>query len=132
MGAPAATQGHQVVAIDTHIVLVPSASGVTPVPLPHPYLGTLDGGLVATVRIGGKPVAVVGSTATNRPSHFPAPPGVGFQRAPSNRATVKVGSATVRFGGKAAARAGDTAMTCNDPVDMPAGVVVAAGTVFVS
>jgi hypothetical protein len=30
-----------------------------------------------------------------------------------------------------AARNGDTAMTCNDPVDLPVGKVVAVGTVFI-
>ncbi len=42
-----------------------------------------------------------------------------------------MGSATVQVGGKAAARSGDTATTCNDPADMPVGLVVAAGTVFI-
>jgi uncharacterized Zn-binding protein involved in type VI secretion len=34
--------------------------------------------------------------------------------------------------GNPAARCGDTAMTCNDPADMPAGKVIAAGTVFIN
>ncbi len=33
--------------------------------------------------------------------------------------------------GKQAARNGDTATTCNDPVDLPVGTVVAAGTVLI-
>ena len=45
--------------------------------------------------------------------------------------TVTIGSATVMIGGQPAARAGDTATTCNDPADLPAGTVVAAGTVMV-
>ena len=130
-GPPAAAKNHQVVAVDTHIVLVPSPSGTTPVPLPHSFTGVLDGGLVASVTIGGQPAAVVGSTATNTPAHLPTPPGASFQRPPSDRGTVQVGSATVTIGGKAAARAGDPAMTCNDPADLPAGTVVAAGTVMI-
>jgi uncharacterized Zn-binding protein involved in type VI secretion len=101
------------------------------VPLPHSFTGVLDGGLVSTVTVGGQPAAVVGSTATNTPAHLPTPPGVSFQRPPSDKATVQVGSATVTIGGKAAARSGDTAMTCNDPADLPAGTVVAAGTVMI-
>ncbi|MFC0533292.1 PAAR domain-containing protein [Phytohabitans kaempferiae] len=128
---PAAAQDHQVVAVDTHIVLVPSPSGSTPVPLPHAFSGRLDGGLVSTVKIGGQPAAVVGSTATNSPAHLPTPPGVSFQRTPSDKGTVQVGSATVKIGGKSAARTGDTAMTCNDPADLPAGTVVAGGTVMI-
>ena len=42
-----------------------------------------------------------------------------------------MGSATVLINGKMAARNGDTALTCNDPVDMPVGTVVAAGTVMI-
>jgi uncharacterized Zn-binding protein involved in type VI secretion len=38
---------------------------------------------------------------------------------------------TVTINGKAAARAGDTAKTCNDPTDLPVGVVVAAGLVTI-
>lgn len=131
MGQPAAAQDHRVVAVDTHVVLVPSPSGATPVPLPHAFGGTLDGGLVGSVTIGGRAAAVVGSTATNRPAHLPTPPGASFQKPPADKGTVKVGSATVRIGGKAAARNGDTATTCNDPADLPAGTVVAAGTVTI-
>ncbi len=131
MGKPAATQDHQVVGIDTHMVMVPAGPSLAPAPLPHPYTGKLDGGLVATVKIGGKPAAVVGSTATNQPAHIPTPPGVSFQQPPSNRATVIMGSNTVLIGGQPAARAGDTANTCNFPVDAPTGTVVAVGTVLV-
>ena len=131
MGAPAATQGHTVPAVDIHIVLVPSPGGPIPTPLPHPFSGTLDGGLVATVKIGGQPAAVVGSTATNQPAHIPTPPGTAFQRPPSNQGTVPMGSATVLIGGKGAARAGDPVVTCNDPADLPAGSIVAAGTVLI-
>ena len=41
------------------------------------------------------------------------------------------GSTTVLINGKAAARAGDQAMTCNDPVPMPVGSVVAQSTVLI-
>lgn len=131
MGAPAATQGHQVVGVDTHIVLVPSPGGPVPTPLPHPFSGQLDGGLVSTVKIGGQPAATVGSTATNAPSHIPTPPGTSFQKPPSNRGTVQMGSATVKIGGQAAARAGDPVTTCNDPADLPTGTIVATGTVLI-
>jgi uncharacterized Zn-binding protein involved in type VI secretion len=111
--------------------LVPSPGGPIPTPLPHPFSGTLDGGLIATVKIGGQPAAVVGSTATNQPSHIATPPGTSFQSPPANKGTVKMGSTTVLIGGKGAARAGDPVMTCNDPADLPAGSIVAAGTVLV-
>jgi uncharacterized Zn-binding protein involved in type VI secretion len=81
------------------------------------------------VFIEGKAAAVRGSTATNTPAHIPQ--GGPFQKPPSNRATVQIGSATVFINGKPAARHGDTALTCNDPADLPAGTVVAVGTVFI-
>jgi len=37
----------------------------------------------------------------------------------------------VKINGKMAARNGDTAMTCNDPADLPAGTIIAAGTVMI-
>lgn len=131
MGAPIARADDQVVGVDTHIVMVPAGPSLVPTPLPHPYTGKLDGNLSSTVKANGRAVATVDSTATNQPSHIPTPPGTSFQSPPSNKATVKIGSQTVKVGGKAVARAGDTADTCNDPTDMPAGTVVAAGTVLI-
>ena len=129
MGQPAAKQGDQIVATDTHIVMIPSPGGPVPTPLPHPFAGQLDGSLSGDVNIEGKAAAVQGSTATNTPAHVPQ--GGPFQKPPSNRATVQLGSGTVLINGKPAARNGDKAMTCNDPADLPAGTVVAAGTVLI-
>lgn len=131
MGKPAAKEQDQVVGVDTHIVMVPAGPSLVPTPLPHPFSGKLDGGLVATVKIGGKAAAVVDSTATNSPAHTPTPPGTTFQKPPANRGTVQMGSATVKIGGKAAARAGDPVQTCNDPADAPVSQIVAVGTVMV-
>ena len=76
------------------------------------------------------PAAVVGSTADNMPPHIPQ--GGPFQKPPTNRAQIIVGSPTVLINGKPAARNGDTALTCNDPADLPNGTVVAVGTVMVA
>ena len=129
MGQPAAKQGDQVVATDTHIVMIPSPGGPVPTPLPHPFVGKLDGSLSTDVNVGGKPAAVQGSTATNTPSHVPQ--GGPFQKPPSNKGTVQLGSTTVLINGKPAARNGDKVMTCNDPADLPVGTIVAAGTVLI-
>jgi uncharacterized Zn-binding protein involved in type VI secretion len=129
MGQPAAKQGDQVVATDTHIVMIPSPGGPVPTPLPHPFVGRLDGSLSQDVNIEGKPAAVQGSTATNTPSHVPQ--GGPFQKPPSNKGTVQLGSTTVLINGKPAARNGDKVMTCNDPADLPVGTIVAAGTVLI-
>ena len=76
MGQPAAKQGDQVTAIDTHIVMVPSGPSMVPTPLPHPFTGVINGGLSTDVNILGMPAATVGSTADNTPPHLPTPPGV--------------------------------------------------------
>jgi uncharacterized Zn-binding protein involved in type VI secretion len=127
MGQPAAKQGDRIVATDTPLIQPPRTS--PPVPTPHPFSGVLDGSLSSDVTIGGKAAATAGSTATNTPPHVPQ--GGSFVIPPSNRATVLRGSATVRINGRPAARASDPALTCNDPVDLPVGHVVAAGTVLI-
>ena len=129
MGQPAAKEGDQILATDTHIVMIPSPGGPVPTPLPHPFIGQIDGSLSSDVNFAGKPAAVEGSTATNTPSHIPQ--GGPFQSPPSDSATVDMGSSSVFINGKAAARNGDTATTCNDPADLPGGTVLAVGTVMV-
>jgi uncharacterized Zn-binding protein involved in type VI secretion len=127
MGAPAARQGDRIVATDTHLIQPPGTS--PPVPTPHPFSGVIDGSVSSDVKIGGAFAATVDSTATNTPPHIPI--GGTFVNPPTNRATITLGSQTVKINGKAAARAGDTARTCNDPVDLPVGSVVATGTVVI-
>ncbi len=129
MGQPAAKQGDQIMATDTHIVLIPVGPSTVPTPLPHPFTGIIDGALSSDVTIMGKPAATVDSTATNTPAHVPQ--GGPFQKPPSNKGTIKMGSTTVKINGKMAARNGDMAMTCNDPADLPVGKVVAVGTVTI-
>lgn len=129
MGQPAAKQGDQVIATDIHIILIQAGPATVPTPLPHPFTGQIDGGLSSDVNIEGKPAAVQGSSATNTPSHVPQ--GGPFQKPPTNKATIMMGSATVLIDGKPAARNGDTAMTCNDPADLPVGTVIAVGTVLI-
>lgn len=129
MGQPAAKLGDKVIGTDTHIVLVPSASGTTPVATPFPFNGTLTSGCSPNVMIGGKPAAVVGSITINSPAHLPQT-GT-FANPPTNQGTVQVGSPTVLINNKPAARNGDKALTCNDPVPLPVGTVQAAGTVLI-
>lgn len=129
MGLPAAKQGDRIIATDIHIVNIPSPGGPVPTPLPHPFVGIIDNGLSQDVKIMGMPAATVDSTATNLPPHIPQ--GGPFQNPPSNKGTIKMGSVTVSINGKMAARSGDMAMTCNDPSDLPAGTVMAVGTVFI-
>ena len=130
MGQPAAKQGDKVMATDIHIILIPAPPGPpVPTPLPHPFSGIIDGNLSSDVKIMGMPAATVDSTATNIPPHIPQ--GGPFQKPPSNKATIKMGSFTVKINGKMAARNLDIAMTCNDPTDLPSGKVIAVGTVLI-
>lgn len=127
MGQPAAKQGDRVTAVDIHLIQPPGP--VSPVPVPHPFSGVIDNGLSANVNIQQAPAAILGSTATNTPPHVPI--GGTFVVPPRNQATIIRGSATVFINSKPAARAGDTALTCNDPVDLPVGTVVAVSTVLI-
>jgi len=130
MGMPAAKQGDKIMATDIHIIMIPAPPGPpVPTPLPHPFMGIINGNLSTDVMIMGLPAATMGSTATNMPPHIPQ--GGPFQKPPSNKATTQIGSPTVMINGKMAARNGDMAMTCNDPADLPVGTVMAVGTVFI-
>jgi uncharacterized Zn-binding protein involved in type VI secretion len=128
MGKPAAKQGDQISALDMHLIL-PAAQPAPVVLVPHPFMGIIDGALSSNVNIQKMPAATLNSTATNTPPHIPI--GGTFVKPPTNKATIITGSATVFINKKPAARAGDTALTCNDPVDLPAGTVIAVSTVLI-
>ena len=118
-------------AVDMHMVLVPSPGGPVPTPLPHPFMGILDGNLSTDVKIMGMPAATVGSTASNMPAHIPTPPGTSFVIPPMNKATIMMGSSTVMINKKPAARMGDTTQSCADPVPNMAAQIIAVGTVMI-
>jgi uncharacterized Zn-binding protein involved in type VI secretion len=127
VGRPAAKKGDRITAQDVHLIQPPGTA--PPASVPHPFSGIIRGNLSANVNIMGKPAATMKSTATNTPAHQPI--GGTFVKPPANRGSIITGSATVFINGKPAARSGDTAITCNDPVDLPVGKVVAKGSVFI-
>jgi len=129
MGMIAAKAGDKVQAIDTHIVLIPTPVGPIPTPLPSPFNGIINSGVSKNVKIMGRQAATLGSKATNVPSHIPV--GGSFMIPPTNQATIIQGSTTVFINRKPATRTGDRALTCNDPVPLPIGTVIAVGTVFI-
>lgn len=130
MGLPAAKLGDLVVAVDTHLYLIPLPPPPKPVPLPSPFNGIISIGCSTNVMIEGRPAATVNSIAINTPPHLPQ--GGPFVKPPTNQGRIIIGSMTVMINGKPAARNGDTAMTCNDPVDLPIGkVVVPFSTVMI-
>ena len=126
---PAAKQGDKVVAVDTHIIMIPSPGGPVPTPMPMPFNGALSGELSSNVMVMNMAAATKGSTAMNAPAHVPQ--GGPFQKPPSNKATVQMTGTKVLINDKPAAANGDGAMTCNDPADAPQGKVIAVGTVLV-
>jgi uncharacterized Zn-binding protein involved in type VI secretion len=127
MGQPAAKEGDRVTATDSHLIQPPGPS--SPVPTPMPFSGVIDGALSGNVNIMNMPAATVGSTSTNTPPHVAV--GGTFVRPPTNKGTIITGSTTVTINGKPAARNSDTSLTCNDPMDLPIGTVVATGTVTI-
>ena len=121
----AAKKGDKVKALDSHFVIFPN---MAPVLLPHEFSGVIDGDLSSDVKIDGEFAAIEGSTATNTPGHIPVGGGT-FQKPPSDKAKIIIGSQTVKINGKGAARQFDKAETCNDPADLPIGNVMASSTV---
>jgi uncharacterized Zn-binding protein involved in type VI secretion len=128
MPQPAAKQGDHVVAKDYHLIK-PFPPPAPPVSVLHLFDGVISSNCATDVLIEGKPAAVVGSVAINTPAHLPI--GGNFVIPPHNRGTISQGSSTVIIGGRPAARANDPALTCNDPVDAPAGLVVATSNVLI-
>ena len=128
MGMPAAKKDDKIISpADIHLVQIPTPTGPIVVPLPHPFAGKLTKDLSKNVKVMGKPAAMQGSWGENNPKHVPM--GAKFVREPSNKGRVFMGSLTVRINGKQAARSGDRVLTCNDPVDVPVGQVIASGSV---
>lgn len=125
MGRPAAKKGDQIIGVDIHIVMVPTPVGPTPVPQPTPFRGEIKTGVSANVFINKKNAATFGSGAKNVPPHIPI--GGFFQKPPANKSSVLIGSFTVFINNKPAARSNDICLDCNDPVDLPTGLVVVKG-----
>ena len=119
---PAAKLGDHVLATDTH------TCGGAPVPVP--FAGALCDALSPDVRAEHRPIALQGSVAENSIPHM-APPGPPFDVPPTKRGVVVGASATVFANHRPVARSGDAVRTCNDPVDLPVGRIVAGGMVIV-
>jgi uncharacterized Zn-binding protein involved in type VI secretion len=92
---------------------VPSASGTAPAG-PLPFSAPISQGTIASVLIGGKPAAVVGSSGYNAPPHtgIVDPP---FASPTSQVGRITVGSPTVLIGGQMAATTASQAAMCATP-----------------
>ena len=129
-GKQIAVQDDQVMGFDTHIMVVPSGSGTTTVPLPHPFIGKMSGDLSDDVKIGGKGCAVKGSKARhNDGSHMQLPGTIRFQNSPKKEGEVTGGtSAKVKIDGKEAAVIGSRVTTCNDVGARNNSTIMAVGS----
>ena len=120
----------QVVGIDKHDIMVPSPSGLTPVPMiPHPYIGKLCDKLSQNVKINNRATATKGSKSRNNaPMHLPMPPGVQFKKPPNNEGEVTSGTIpNVKVNGKEVAVLGSKVTTCNDPMPQETCSIIAIG-----
>lgn len=112
MGSPAIVAGDKVMGTCPNH-LIPSPSGTAPAgPLPFSAPISLD--TIATVLIGGKPAAVVGSSGYNMPPHVGIVDGA-FATPTSQVGRILTGSPTVLVGGKPAATSSSSAAMCVTP-----------------
>jgi uncharacterized Zn-binding protein involved in type VI secretion len=103
---------------------IPGPSGAPAPAPPLPFAAPLLLGLAATVLIGGKPAAVVGSNGLNTPPHVGLHASDPYLTPTFQQGTVAVGSSTVLFEGKGAASATATCTCC---IGGP-GTITATGT----
>ncbi len=96
----------------THQIPGPLGAPI-PSPAPLPFAGPITDGLVSSVTIGGKAVAVVGSAGDNKPPH------IGLHASDPTQVMITLqngkvlsGSPTVMFGGKPAATSASQCKIC--------------------
>ena len=124
------SQSDQAIGIDMHTIMVPSSSGLQPMPnIPHPFLGKLTDKLSKTVTLGERPIATKGSEAVMPgPGHVPMPPGVQFQKTPKGKGKITGGCVDkVKVDGKPIAVLGSTVSSCSDTGQQDHIKVIAAG-----
>ncbi len=109
MGSPALVMGDRIAGTCPNH-LIPSASGTQPAG-PLPFSAPLSDGLVASVIIGGKAAAVMGSSGYNAPPHVGIVDGA-FASPTMQVGRIVSGSSSVLIGGKPAANAQSNASLC--------------------
>jgi len=112
MGSPALVMGDKITGTcPGH--LIPSASGTQPAG-PLPFSAPLTDGLVASVQIGGRAAAVLGSSGYNTPPHAGIVDG-SFASPTMQVGHIVGGSASVLIGGKPAATVQSKGTMCVAP-----------------
>ena len=122
MGAPGIVMNDRIVGTcPVHQVPNPSSGAPQPAP-PMPFSAPLARGLAGTVRVGGKPAAVLGSSGLNTPPHVGLHASDPFFSPSLQEGRVVAGSPTVRIEGKPAATATSSATCCTTPGSLTPGV----------
>jgi uncharacterized Zn-binding protein involved in type VI secretion len=95
-----------------HQVPNPASGAPQPSPAPLPFSAPLTLGLEPTVTIGGKAVAVMGSSGFNTPPHVGLHASDPYLAPPMQEGKVLSGSPTVTAGGKAVATTSSQVSMC--------------------
>src|SRR5262245_19439069 len=111
MRAPAAVMGDQVQAMCVGHQMASPTGAPVPAP-PVPFSAPLTVALEPTVRVGGKPVAVVGANGLNTPPHVGLHASDPFLVPAMQTARVVQGSSTVLAGGKPVASSQAQSLCC--------------------
>lgn len=112
MPAPAIVLGDRINGVCPHLLIGPLG---VPIPAPLPFSAPITQATVATVLIGGKPAAVVGSFGQNTPPHVGLHATDPFLAPPMEVGRIVAGSPTVLFGGMPAASLSSTVTCCVVP-----------------
>ena len=106
-----------------HQVPNPASGAPQPSPAPMPFSAPLLSGLESTVTIGGKPVAVMGSSGYNMPPHVGLHPADPYMVPTMQEGKVLTGSPTVTAGGKAVATSSSQVSMCAQVPGQPVATV---------
>jgi uncharacterized Zn-binding protein involved in type VI secretion len=106
-----------------HQVPNPASGAPQPSPAPLPFSAPLLSGLESTVTIGGKPVAVMGSSGYNMPPHVGLHPADPYMVPTMQEGKVLTGSPTVTAGGKAIATSSSQVSMCAQVPGQPVATV---------
>jgi len=106
-----------------HQVPNPASGAPQPSPAPMPFSAPLLSGLESTVTIGGKPVAVMGSSGYNLPPHVGLHPADPYMVPTMQEGKVLTGSPTVTAGGKAIATSSSQVSMCGQVPGQPVATV---------
>jgi uncharacterized Zn-binding protein involved in type VI secretion len=106
-----------------HQVPNPATGAPQPSPAPMPFSAPLLSGLESTVTIGGKPVAVMGSSGYNLPPHVGLHPADPYMVPTMQEGKVLTGSPTVTAGGKAIATSDSQVSMCAQVPGQPVATV---------